>query len=154
MTADAGRARTRGTPTQEVWVAFAGRTEMAWLRLFRPGFRHCFAALADAEGWTLVDPLSGRLVVQRLAVPRSFDLPAFWRRAGLRVLGPFAPEPPRPSRLPPLMPATCVTACLALLGRRRHLLLSPYGLYRALSLELHQNLVLGKKTLTAQAAPR
>jgi hypothetical protein len=148
------RARTRGCPTDEVWIAFAGRGEMAWLRLFRRGFRHCFAALADAEGWTLVDPLSGRLVVQRLAVPRAFDLPAFWRRAGFRVLGPFAPEPPRPSRLPPLLPATCVTACLALLGRRRRFLLSPYGLYRALSRELDARQGVGKYPLTTQGGLR
>ncbi len=136
MNAPVARRRTRGTATEEVWIAFAGRGEMAWLRLFRPGFRHCFAALADAEGWTLVDPLSGRLVVQRLAAPRDFDLPGFWRRAGFRVLGPFTPTPPRPSLLPPLLPATCVTACLALLGRRRRFLLSPHALYRTLHAEL------------------
>jgi len=153
MTADRRRARFRGSTTEEVWIAFAGRAEMAWLRLFRPGFRHCFAALADAEGWTLVDPLSGRLVVQRLAVPRSFDLPAFWRRAGFRVLGPFIPEPPRRSWLPPLLPATCVTACLALLGQRRRFLFSPHGLYRALSRDLHREAVIGKKALTSVAEP-
>lgn len=136
MSTPLARSRTRGTATEEVWIAFAGRSEMAWLRLFRPGFRHCFAALADAEGWTLVDPLSGRLVVQRLAAPRGFDLPAFWRRAGFRVLGPFTPTPPRPSLLPPLLPATCVTACLALLGRRGPVLFSPYALYRTLRAEL------------------
>lgn len=138
MTAQSGRGRSRGASTEEVWIAFAGRTEMAWLRLFRPGFRHCFAALADAEGWTLVDPLSGRLVVQRLSVGRGFDLPAFWRRAGFRVLGPFRPEPPRRRFLPPLLPATCVTACLALLGRPGRFLLSPYALYRALSADLRK----------------
>jgi hypothetical protein len=148
VTAEERRARTRGSATEEVWIAFAGRSEMPWLRLFRPGFRHCFAALADAEGWTLVDPLSGRLVVQRLAVPRGFDLPGFWRRAGFRVLGPFAPAPPSPSRLPPLLPATCVTACLALLGRRGRFLLSPYALYRTLSAELRASERIGKNTLT------
>jgi hypothetical protein len=154
MTATAPRPRTRGTATEEVWIAFAGRAEMAWLRLFRPGFRHCFAALADADGWTLVDPLSGRLVVQRLAVERSFDLPRFWRRAGFRVLGPFAPAPPRPSRLPPLLPATCVTACLALLGRRGGFTLSPHALYRTLSAELEQMGMIGKYSLTAAPPPR
>ncbi len=151
MTAAGARARTRGAETEQVWIAFAGRTEMAWLRLFRPGYRHCFAALADAEGWTLVDPLSGRLVVQRLAVERSFALPRFWRRAGFRVLGPFAPAPPQPSWLPPLLPATCVTSCLALLGRRRALILSPHRLYRTLSAELARTESLGKKALTSQA---
>jgi hypothetical protein len=147
------RARSRGRATEEVWIAFAGRAEMAWLRLFRPGFRHCFAALADAEGWTLVDPLSGRLVVQRLAAPRSFDLPGFWRRAGFRVLGPFTPAPPRRSWLPPLLPATCVTACLALLGKRHRFLFSPYALYRTLSREMNGKPLVGKNTLTGPANP-
>jgi hypothetical protein len=154
MTAATPRPRTRGAATEEVWIAFAGRAEMAWLRLFRPGFRHCFAALADADGWTLVDPLSGRLVVQRLAVDRSFDLPRFWRRAGFRVLGPFAPSPPRPTRLPPLLPATCVTACLALLGRRAGLMLSPYALYRTLKAEMERNDNMGKYSLTQNPPAR
>lgn len=154
MTAALPRPRSRGAATEEVWIAFAGRAEMAWLRLFRPGFRHCFAALADADGWTLVDPLSGRLVVQRLSVDRSFDLPRFWRRAGFRVVGPFAPAPPRPSRLPPLLPATCVTACLALLGRRGGLTLSPHALYRALCADLQQTANVGKYSLTGPPLPR
>jgi hypothetical protein len=154
MTAATPRPRSRGAATEEVWIAFAGRAEMAWLRLFRPGFRHCFAALADADGWTLVDPLSGRLVVQRLGVHRGFDLPGFWRRAGFRVLGPFAPAPPRPSRLPPMLPATCVTACLALLGRRGGLTLSPHALYRTLSAELEQGDREGRNSLTTAAPTR
>lgn len=154
MTPAERRTRTRGCPTEEVWIAFAGRAEIPWLRLFRPGFRHCFAALADREGWTLVDPLSGRLVVQRLAVPRAFDLPAFWRRAGFRVLGPFTPAPPSPSRLPPLLPASCVSACLALLGRRRLFAVSPYGLYRALRRELEESHGVGRNTLTQNPSLR
>jgi len=154
VNATRARARSHGAMTEEVWIAFTGRAEMRWLRLFRPGFRHCFAALADAGGWTLVDPLSGRLVVQRLAVPRGFDLPGFWRRAGFRVLGPFAPAPPRPTWAPPLLPATCVTACLALLGRGQGLTLSPYALYRALSAELARDPVIGKKALAQTALPR
>ena len=47
--------------------------------------------LADASGWTVLDPLSGRLVVARLEVPAAFDLPGFYRRAGFAVCGPFAP---------------------------------------------------------------
>lgn len=120
-------------PESAVWIAFSGRADLPWLRLLRPGFRHCFAAVADDAGWTLVDPLSRRLVVQRLAVAPEFDLPAFWRRAGFRVLGPFTPAAPERSLLPPLAPFNCVTACLRLLGLRRSFVLTPFGLYRALA---------------------
>jgi hypothetical protein len=98
----------------------------------RRGFRHCFAAIADEQGWTVLEPLSGRLLVSRLPVPGGFDLPAFYRRAGLRVLGPFAPAPPAPRWLPSLTPFTCVGLCRALLGPGAPLAVTPYGLFRRL----------------------
>ena len=49
----------------------------------------------------MLDPLTGRLVVARLGLPPDFDLPAFYRRAGLVVLGPFVPAEPRARLLPP-----------------------------------------------------
>lgn len=126
--------RTGATrPESAVWVAFSGRADLPWLRVLRPGFRHCFAAIADPAGWTLVDPLARRLVVQRLRVAPGFDLPAFWRRAGFRVLGPFTPAPARRSLLPPLAPFNCVTACRRLLGLDRPWVLTPFGLYRTLA---------------------
>lgn len=119
-----------------VWVAFSGRADLAWQRLLSPGFRHCFAALADARGWTVVDPLAGRVVVERLAVAPDFDLPEFWRRAGFRVLGPFVPSPPRRRLIALIAPFTCVTVCLRLLGRDESLVLTPRGLYRRLAMLL------------------
>jgi hypothetical protein len=118
---------------QRLWLAFGGVADQPWLRPLRPGFRHCFAALADEAGWTVVEPLSGRLVVARLAVAPGFDLPAFYRRAGLAVLGPFAPAPPRGGLLPRLAPLTCVALCRALLGPGAPFALTPHGLFRALS---------------------
>ena len=117
---------------QAVWLAFGGVADQPWLRLLRPGFRHCFAALADAGGWTVLEPLSGRLLVARLPVPGGFDLPGFYRRAGLAVLGPFVPGAPAPRWLPPLGPFTCVALCRALLGAGAPFALTPFGLFRAL----------------------
>ncbi len=117
---------------QQIWLAFGGEADQPWLRPLRRGFRHCFAALADEGGWTVLEPLSGRLLVARLPVPAGFDLPAFYRRAGLAVLGPFAPGEPRGQRLPSLAPFTCVGLCRALLGPEAPFALTPYGLFRAL----------------------
>lgn len=119
-------------PPQQAWIAFGGRADLPWLRLLRPGFRHCFAALSDASGWTVLDPLCGRLAVARPEVPPGFDLPGFYRRAGLTVLGPFAPAAPAPLPLPPLLPLTCVGLCRAVLGPGAPAALTPYGLYRGL----------------------
>ena len=52
------------------------------LRLLRPGFRHCFALIRDPGGWTLLDPLSGRLVVTRLPAAPTADIPRRYRAAG------------------------------------------------------------------------
>lgn len=128
---------TRAPADQEVWIVFAGAPEtvlrrMPWLRLFRRDFRHCFAALRDSCGWLAVDPLSRRLVVARLAEDPLTDVADALRRRGMTVLGPFRPAPPRPTRLPPLAPFTCVTTCLRMLGLAPGLTLTPFQLFRRL----------------------
>lgn len=117
---------------QLVFLVFGGHADQPWLRLLKPGFRHCFAVLRDAQGWTVLDPLSGRLLVQRLDVAPDFDLPGFYLRAGLRLRGPFRPGPPASRRLPPISPYSCVSLCRALLGQGAPFALTPFGLYRAL----------------------
>ncbi len=125
--------RTAAAPTgQQVWIGFGGRADQIWLRPLRRGFRHCFALLHDADGWILLDPLSGRLVVSRLPVDAARDVPARYRAAGFAVLGPFTPAEPARHLLPPVLPASCVTLCLRALGLRA-LVLTPYGLFRYLS---------------------
>lgn len=130
---------------QRVFLAFGGEADQPWLRLLRPGFRHCFAAVADEAGWTVLEPLSGRLVVARLPVDGGFDLPGFYRRAGLRVLGPFAPAAPRARLLPPLVPFTCVALCRALIGPAAPFAVTPFGLFRKLRGQSGEN---RKKVLT------
>jgi hypothetical protein len=127
----ASHRRASEAAGQLLWIAFGGAADQVWLRLLRPGFRHCFAALRDAEGWTVLDPLSGRLVVARLALSPDFDLPGFYERAGLAVLGPFTPSPPR-ALLPSFIPFSCVALCRAMLGATAPFALTPHGLYRRL----------------------
>ncbi len=142
MTPRLRQAREAG---QEVWIAFGGEADQPWLRLLRRGFRHCFAALRDEAGWTVVEPLSGRLLVARLTVPAAYDLPGFYERAGLVVVGPFHPGPARPVRLPGLLPMSCVGLCRAVLGAGAPFALTPWGLCRRLVKILVQN---RKKVLT------
>lgn len=132
MTARPAHLRAVQAAEQKAFIVFGGGAELPWLRPLRRGFRHCFAALEDEAGWTVLDPLSGRLVVARLDLPPGFDLPAFYRRAGLRVLGPFAPGGPRRSALPPVAPFSCVSLCRAVLGAEAPFALTPFGLFRAL----------------------
>jgi hypothetical protein len=132
------RAATAAEGEQRAFIVFGGDNgrrcaDLPWLRPLHRGFRHCFAALEDGRGWTVLDPLSRRLVVARLNLPRGFDLPGFYRRAGLVVLGPFLPAAPRRSRLPPLAPFSCVSLCRAVLGADAPFALTPFGLFRALT---------------------
>jgi hypothetical protein len=128
--------RISHTPTEDssqtIWIIFGGRADQPWLYPLRPGFRHCFAAIQDNTGWTVLDPLSGRLVVARLPLEPYFDLPRFYRRAGLRVTGPFTPGPAAPRLLPPIFGLSCVALCRALLGADAPHALTPFGLYRRL----------------------
>ena len=148
-TARPAHRRAAEEEPQRVWIVFGGRADQPWLRPLRPGFRHCFAALADASGWTVLDPLSGRLVVARLALPPGFDLPGFYRRAGFAVLGPFRPGAPRRRLLPPLAPFSCVALCRAVLGGAAPFALTPFGLYS----KLRNRNGLRKKFLTDGAVP-
>jgi hypothetical protein len=133
-----GLRATRDAP-QKVWIVFGGAADQAWLRPLRPGFRHCFAALHDEAGWTVVEPVSGRLLVLRVAMPAAYDLPGFYRRAGLLALGPFAPGPARARPLPALLPQTCVGLCRALLGAGAPFAVTPFGLFRRLSKILQED---------------
>lgn len=143
------RLRAARDAPQEVWIAFGGAADQAWLRPLRRGFRHCFAALRDEAGWTVVEPLSGRLIVARLGVPAGHDLPGFYRRAGLAVVGPFAPGGARARRLPALLPMTCVGLCRAVLGAGAPFALTPFGLFRRLVKILNDD---RKKFLTSGTA--
>ena len=124
--------RLAGESEQRLFLVFGGSADQWWLRLLAPGFRHCFAAIADADGWTILDPLSSRLLVQRLPLAADFDLPAVYARAGLAVLGPFTPAPSRGRLVPPCLPFTCVSLCRALLGPAAPFALTPASLFRRL----------------------
>ena len=135
-------ARRAREAAQRAFIVFGGGADQPWLRLLRRGFRHCFAALEDAAGWTVLDPLSGRLVVARL------DLPARLRPAG--VLPPRRPRRARPVRCRAgragvccrrFAPFSCVSLCRAVLGAGAPFAVTPFGLFRALARE---SAILGK----------
>ncbi len=132
MTARPAHTHFAETP-QNIWIVFGGRADQFWLRPLRPGFRHCFAALQDAAGWTVLDPLSGRLLVVHLPLEAGFDLPRFYRRAGLTVTGPFTAGPAQARWLPPIFGLSCVALCRALLGAGAPQAVTPFGLYRRLA---------------------
>ena len=141
-------AHRRRAGEQAAWVVFSGRADHGWQRWLRPGFRHCFAAIEDASGWLVLDPLSGRLLLARLDVPTGFDLPGFYRRAGMLPLGPFPLAESDLGRAAWWSPLTCVSVCRAVLGPHAPFALTPRGLYRGLLARAGDR----KKYLTARLA--
>ncbi len=94
-------------------AVFSGRADLCWLRLLRPGFRHCFVALEEAGRWITVDPLAGYTDVAVQPVPSAFDLAGFYRERGFTVVETRRRRRIRPA---PLLPATCVEVAKRVLG--------------------------------------
>lgn len=120
-------------PTERLaaWVVFRGDAPLWWLRLLRPGFRHCLALLNDGRYWVVVDPLAPFTDVAVLGVPASFDLPGWYRGLGLPVVA--APVRRQIARPAPWGPFTCVEAVKRLLGLHARFVLTPWQLYRHLT---------------------
>lgn len=117
-------------PGAPALVVFSGDTDIRWLRLLRPGFRHCFAVVRADGAWVVVDPLSHYTALRVVPELAGWD-PARWFRAqGLTVTVTRAGEPPH--RLAPWRPYTCVEAVKRVLGLRLPGVFTPWQLYRAL----------------------
>lgn len=121
-----------GAPaTARVWVLFGGGGGLWWLRLLKPGFRHCLALMNDGRHWLLVDPLSSHTEVTVLDADAGWDVPGWYRDQGLTVVPAVAASPPpRPA---PWAPFTCVEAVKRLIGLHDPLVVTPWQLYRRLT---------------------
>lgn len=117
-------------PAVAAYVVFCARTDLAWLRVLRPGFRHCFLALNDGRHWLTLDPLATYTEVAVQPVPADFDLPDWYRAEG-HIVVPAAVDRGR-ARPAPWAPYTCVEAVKRALGIHDRWLLTPYQLYRHL----------------------
>lgn len=115
----------------EAWVVFCGEAELWWLRLLRPGFRHCFAVLRDGGRWITVDPLSSHTEVTLQPAPADFDLPGFFAGRGHAVVR--APVRRGHGRPAPWGVFTCVEAVKRLIGLHERRVVTPWQLHRRLA---------------------
>lgn len=115
-----------------VLVVFADHAGCPWLRPLRRGFRHCFVVLRAGSVWLACDPLKDRIELDALDLPGRFDLAAFYREQGHRVLVGERP-PSRTRRRFALAPLTCVTVVKRLLGIDAPWVWTPWQLYTHLS---------------------
>jgi hypothetical protein len=116
---------------QNAWVVFSGQTDISWLRILKPGFRHCYVLLHDGERWTSVDPLSHvtDISVHHHVAP-DFDLPGWLAARGNKVVR--APLRRDVTKAAPFMLFTCVEAVKRILGIHRRNIFTPWQLYRHL----------------------
>lgn len=125
------------------WVIFSGQADRPWLKLLRPGFRHCFVVLHDGRHWLSFDPMLNHIDLRVHAhVPASFDLPGWLRARGHRVVE--APVDHSLKKPMPLSLFTCVEAVKRVLGLHRFYILTPWQLYRHLLKDIkHKETVYG-----------
>ncbi len=113
------------------WVVFSGQADRPWLRILKPGFRHCFAVLHDGRQWLSFDPMLNHIDLKvHNHVPKDFDLPGWLAARGHRVMA--APVDRSRKTPSPLALFTCVEAIKRLLGLHRFFILTPWQLYRYL----------------------
>lgn len=140
------QATATATPPTPAFVVFSGQTDIRWLHVLRPGFRHCFAVVKTGGAWVVVDPLSHYTALRVVPELAGWD-PARWFRArGFTVVATRAAEPIR--RHAPWRPYTCVEAVKRVLGLRLPMVFTPWQLYRALiderTIDLYQEFFLDK----------
>lgn len=114
-------------------MVFVGTTEVKWLRILKPGFRHCFIIVGGRHGWVFLNPLLHRTELEWIG---GYDetgaaaLAGFYRRLGYTVLETAPLYPPRRAGPPALH--NCVEVVKRVLGLNVYWVWTPWQLYRYL----------------------
>ncbi len=116
---------------QEAWVVFSGETDVRWLKILKPGFRHCFVLLNDRQCWMSVDPLSPYTDIQTYHhIETSFDLPQWLEIRGYQVVKTNINK--QHNKPAPWMVFTCVESIKRILGLHKRFIFTPWQLYQYL----------------------
>ncbi|MCB1531741.1 MAG: hypothetical protein KDJ35_02615 [Alphaproteobacteria bacterium] len=116
-------------PSQSAWVVFNGQADLFWLKILKPGYRHCSVLLNDGAHWITVDPLSNYTDVMVHNLPGDFDLPLWLKDRGYVV----APAPLlRPLTPAPMAMLSCVGSVKRILGIRKRFIFTPWQLFKYL----------------------
>ncbi|MDV7340949.1 hypothetical protein RYZ26_15185 [Terasakiella sp. A23] len=112
-------------------VVFSDNAGVWWLKLLKPGFRHCFVILETDRGCIWLDPLSNNFTVKLLEGYELAGLLKWYRDQGMRVLKVNVDT----TRATPhcWAPMTCVEVVKRLVGARDWRVLTPWQLYKALN---------------------
>lgn len=121
--------------TQRALVVFSGKTELTWLHMLRPGFRHCFVIIENtsqegAAAWILYNPLSTGTQLAVWSSTNDETIRLWLVQQGYEVL--VARAFPATERVFCWRPYTCVEAVKRLLGLHAPQVFTPWQLFRAL----------------------
>jgi len=108
-------------------VVFTGESDIWWLRVLRPGFRHCFAVIGDHGRWIIYDPLCHRTEITVLEDIPLWRIVAWYCRLGYLVVPWTMRHTPR--RCPPWRLYTCVEAVKRALGIDAPMAITPWNLW-------------------------
>lgn len=111
-------------------VVFVGEAQPKWLRVLKPGFRHCFVALRNPGQWVIYNPLSHQTEISVRHDVAVDELAERYRGLGFKVIACDVHETPH--RTAPWRPYTCVEAVKRVLGIHDGWILTPWQLYRHL----------------------
>lgn len=114
----------------KAWVIFSAQADLAWLKILKPGFRHCAVLLNDGRHWITIDPLSNYTDITVHQVPLEFDLPLWMKDRGYRIVSTQITRKTVPA---PLALYSCVEAVKRVLGIHKRLIITPWQLYRYLT---------------------
>ena len=130
-TAEAGPGEEEISAPDLAIVVFSGVASLAWLRVLRPGFRHCFALLRSKGEWLYYDPMSHYTFTGVIGAYPVLPLLRVFRARGMRAL---LVRPDRPPRIAQAWRFyTCVEAVKRVLGLQEPWVLTPWQLYRRLA---------------------
>ena len=137
-------------PVRRALVVFSGQTELPWLRLLRPGFRHCFVLIesrgqdvlgADAEGgWVLYNPLSNATQIALWPLHDEETIRAWLAQQGYTVVETHVR--PLMARVLPWRPFTCVEAVKRALGLHESGIFTPWQLYTLIKNDNEEKIIL------------
>ncbi len=95
--------------------------------MLKPGFRHCFAAVASGESWIRIDAQLGCPAIEVVA-PADYDLAAFYRAEGYTVIETQQQD----GAAWFFVLSNCVGMVKTVLGLGATLVVTPWQLYRRL----------------------
>ncbi len=121
----------QGAGQHRAWVIFSGQADLRWLRILKPGFRHCFVVINDGQCWVSYDPMSHHTDITVHHVPAFFDLPGWLAGRGHKVVETVIDK--TSNKAAPLAIFSCVEAVKRVLGIHQRGVITPWQLYRYLT---------------------